>query len=77
MIPPESPRSVEAVSARVIQMDPPGRSLVYRIVDEPESISGQATGDPLIKISLGLVSNNSELAETDGVEKNPHNPPPA
>ena len=57
-------------------MDPAGRDLVYGIVNGPETVSGQTIRNPFIKIFTGLISHNFELAYTDGVEKNPHNPPP-
>jgi hypothetical protein len=57
-------------------MDPTGGGLVGRIVNRPEAVFGQAFGDPLIKIFAGPVSDDPELADADGVEKNTHTPPP-
>ena len=62
MIPPEGSRGIETVSARIIKVDPAGGDLVYRIVDGPETIFGQTTRNPLIKILTGLISHDFELA---------------
>jgi hypothetical protein len=76
MIPPESSWGVETVSARIIKVDPAGGDLVDRIINGPETVSAQAVRNPFIKIFAGPVSYDFELAYTDGIEKNPHIPPP-
>jgi hypothetical protein len=76
MIPPKGPGVGKTVSAGIVKMDPTGRDLVGCIINGLETVFGQAIGNPFIKIFVGLISHNPELADADGVGKNTHNPPP-